>query len=97
MSCSTSSTPGHPTSLSSTSECPTHRDEGLRAIEQIRARDSAVGVLVLSHYAETGYAIRLLQCAPRAVGYLVKDRVQDTDRLFDALRRRRARSSSTLT
>jgi DNA-binding NarL/FixJ family response regulator len=66
---------------------PTHRDEGLRAIEQIRARHSAVGVLVLSHYAETGYAIRLLQCAPRAVGYLVKDRVQDTDRLFDALRR----------
>ena len=66
---------------------PTHRDEGLRAAEQIRNRHPDVGVLVLSHYAETAYAVRLLEQSTRAIGYLVKDRVQDTDRLVDALRR----------
>jgi DNA-binding NarL/FixJ family response regulator len=66
---------------------PGYRDEGLRAAERVRSRHPTVGVLVLSHYAETGYAVRLLECSSRAVGYLVKDRVQDPDRLVDALRR----------
>jgi DNA-binding NarL/FixJ family response regulator len=66
---------------------PTHRDEGLKAAEQIRTRHSGIGILVLSHYAETTYAVRLLECSRRSVGYLVKDRVQDADRLVDALRR----------
>lgn len=66
---------------------PTHRDEGLQAAEEIRARHPTVGLLVLSHYAETSYAVRLLKLSSNAVGYLVKDRVQDTDRLVDALHR----------
>jgi DNA-binding NarL/FixJ family response regulator len=66
---------------------PTHRDEGLRAAEEIRVRHPSVGLLVLSHYAETAYAVRLLELSCDAVGYLVKDRVQDADHLVAALRR----------
>jgi len=66
---------------------PDHRDEGLQAAQWIRARYPSVGLLVLSHYAETSYAVRLLDLAAGSVGYLVKDRVQDTDRLIDAVRR----------
>src|SRR5207247_321790 len=66
---------------------PTQRDEGLQAAERIRALYPEVGLLVLSHYAETSYAVRLLEMADRAVGYLVKDRVQDTERLVDAIGR----------
>jgi DNA-binding NarL/FixJ family response regulator len=42
---------------------------------------------VLSHYAETSYAVRLLELSSHAVGYLIKDRVQDADRLVEALHR----------
>lgn len=42
---------------------------------------------MLSHYAETSYAVQLLDLAAGSVGYLVKDRVQDTDRLIDAVHR----------
>ena len=66
---------------------PSYRDEGLRAASEIRARHPQVGLLVLSHYAETSYAMRLLEGGARGVGYLVKDRVQDADRLVDAIRR----------
>jgi DNA-binding NarL/FixJ family response regulator len=66
---------------------PTHRDEGLQAAKQIRESQPSVGLLVLSHYAETSYAARLLEMSSRAVGYLVKDRVQDADRLIDAIER----------
>ncbi|WP_245665968.1 response regulator transcription factor [Actinoplanes subtropicus] len=66
---------------------PSHSDEGLQAAEAIRERHPDVGLLVLSHYAETSYAIRLLQNGSRGLGYLVKDRVQDTVGLIDAIRR----------
>ncbi|OJF12784.1 response regulator transcription factor [Couchioplanes caeruleus] len=66
---------------------PGQSDEGLQAARAIRSRHPAVGLLILSHYAETSYAMRLLEYGARAVGYLVKDRVQDTDRLIDGIRR----------
>jgi DNA-binding NarL/FixJ family response regulator len=66
---------------------PDHLDEGLVAAETIRARWPQIGLLVLSHYAETGYAVRLLELPGGGVGYLVKDRVQDSARLVDAIRR----------
>ncbi len=66
---------------------PGYHDEGLRAASEIRARHPRVGLLVLSHYAETSYAMRLLKGGARGAGYLVKDRVQDADRLVDAIRR----------
>jgi DNA-binding NarL/FixJ family response regulator len=66
---------------------PGQRDEGLQAASAIRAAHPDVGLLVLSHYAETSYAMRLLECGPHGIGYLVKDRVQDTGRLIEAIRR----------
>jgi DNA-binding NarL/FixJ family response regulator len=66
---------------------PTHTTEGLAAAAAIRADFPGVGVLVLSQYVEVSYALRLLERAPGAVGYLLKDRVADLDDLTDALRR----------
>jgi len=66
---------------------PSFTDEGLVAAEQLRARFPTLGILVLSTYAEVSYAARLLSTGPRHVGYLLKDRVEDSDALLDALRR----------
>jgi DNA-binding NarL/FixJ family response regulator len=66
---------------------PTHQDEGLVAAQQIRAEHPEVAVLVLSHYIEPAYALRLLQEHPGRVGYLLKERVFDGAILIDALRR----------
>ena len=66
---------------------PTHTEEGLVAAREIRADYPAVGVLVLSHYLESVYAMRLLEEHPERVGYLLKERVSDIAVLADALRR----------
>jgi DNA-binding NarL/FixJ family response regulator len=66
---------------------PTHSDEGLVAAHEIRRSHPAVGVLVLSHYVESTYAMRLLEQHPERCGYLLKERVSDTAVLVDALRR----------
>jgi DNA-binding NarL/FixJ family response regulator len=66
---------------------PDFRDEGIRAAEQIRARHPAVGLLILTHYPEAAYAVRLLEVADRAAGYIVKDRVQNTARFVESVRR----------
>jgi DNA-binding NarL/FixJ family response regulator len=66
---------------------PTHTDEGLRAAQEIRERHPDVGVLVLSQYLESRYAMRLLESHPDGVGYLLKERVSDIAVLADALQR----------
>jgi DNA-binding NarL/FixJ family response regulator len=66
---------------------PSHTDEGLVAAAEIRRRRPDVGVLVLSHYLESRYAMRLLEDAPERVGYLLKERVSDIVILADALQR----------
>ena len=66
---------------------PTHTEEGLVAAREIRSSHPRVGVLVLSHYLESVYAMRLLQDHPERVGYLLKDRVSDIAVLADALQR----------
>ena len=66
---------------------PTHTDEGLVAAQQIRQEHPEVGVLLLSHYVEPSYALRLLEEHPERVGYLLKERVFDVAILIDALRR----------
>lgn len=66
---------------------PTFTDEGLAAAAELRAALPGMGVLVLSTYAETAYAVRLLETAPHRVGYLLKDRVDDIATLRDALDR----------
>ena len=67
---------------------PTHTDEGLRAAERIRAEHRGrVGVLVLSQYVETTFALRLVEEGAGGVGYLLKDRVADVDEFADSVRR----------
>jgi DNA-binding NarL/FixJ family response regulator len=66
---------------------PGHRDEGLVAAREIRATYPETGVLVLSHYVESTYALRLLEDQPERCGYLLKERVSDVAVLVDALRR----------
>jgi DNA-binding NarL/FixJ family response regulator len=66
---------------------PTHREEGLIAAQAIRADYPATGVLVLSHYVDSTYAMRLLEHNPERSGYLLKERVSDVAVLVDALRR----------
>jgi DNA-binding NarL/FixJ family response regulator len=66
---------------------PTHTDEGLVAAQEIRRAYPDIGVLVLSHYLESNYAMRLLEGHPDRVGYLLKERVSDVAVLADALRR----------
>jgi serine/threonine-protein kinase len=66
---------------------PTHTNEGLVAALQIRGSSPDVGVLVLSHYIETGQAMRLLEDGGGGVGYLLKDRVSDVAEFVDAVRR----------
>ena len=66
---------------------PTHTDEGLVAAKQIRAEHPRIGVLVLSQYIESNYAMRLIEDQPERVGYILKERVFDGAILIDALRR----------
>src|SRR5580692_6594785 len=66
---------------------PTFTDEGLRAALEIGVRYPDVGVVVLSQYLESGYAMRLLEHGGAGRGYLLKDRVSDLDSFADAIRR----------
>ena len=66
---------------------PTHTDEGLTAALRIRAESPSTAVLVLSHYVQPRYAMRLIETYPGGMGYLLKDRVTDSALLLDALRR----------
>lgn len=65
---------------------PTFTDEGLTAAADLRRDYPHIGILVLSTYAETTYAIRLLEIGA-GVGYLLKDRVDDATTLRDAIER----------
>jgi DNA-binding NarL/FixJ family response regulator len=66
---------------------PTQTDEGLRAAKEIREQHPNVGVLVLSQYVESGYAMELLQEDANGVGYLLKDRVSDVQEFAAAVKR----------
>ena len=66
---------------------PTHTDEGLRAAREIRAKHPRTAVLVLSQYAEPGYALELLQQNAEGIGYLLKDRINDLPEFTAAVRR----------
>lgn len=66
---------------------PTYTDEGIVAAHQIRHDHPDVGVLVLSNYIESRYAMQLLAEVPARVGYLLKERVSDLAVLTDALQR----------
>ncbi|ALV46766.1 LuxR family transcriptional regulator [Arthrobacter alpinus] len=68
---------------------PSHRDEGLKAALDVRARFPSVAILVLSQYVELSYASELLAGASNGagLGYLLKDRVARFEDFADAIRR----------
>jgi DNA-binding NarL/FixJ family response regulator len=66
---------------------PTQTDEGIAAAREIRRTQPNVGVLVLSQYLESDYAMRLLKDVPGGAGYLLKDRLADIAVLMDSLKR----------
>jgi DNA-binding NarL/FixJ family response regulator len=67
---------------------PTFTDEGLRAVEMIRAdHGSEIGVLVLSQHLDARFALGLVARADGGLGYLMKERIADVDDFVDALRR----------
>jgi DNA-binding NarL/FixJ family response regulator len=66
---------------------PSFTDEGLRAALQARREVPGLPVLVLSQYVEQLYARELLADKSGAVGYLLKDRVFDSDQFVEAVKR----------
>ena len=66
---------------------PSYTDEGLQAAHQIRARHPEVGVLLLSQYVETEFAVELVSAGAARLGYLLKDRVANVQEFTDAVRR----------
>ena len=65
---------------------PTNTDEGIQASERLRDTNPDTGVVVLSQYAEPGYALALLQKGSSGRAYLLKERVSDVGQLVGAIR-----------
>lgn len=66
---------------------PGHGTEGIQAAQQIRDRWPSVGLLLLSQYVETHYAMQLMTEFEGGVGYLLKDRVSDLESFAHDVRR----------
>jgi DNA-binding NarL/FixJ family response regulator len=66
---------------------PSFTVEGLDAARRIARMRPGTGVLVLSQYLESGYAVELLTGAASHVGYLLKDHLAEGTVLVDALTR----------
>jgi DNA-binding NarL/FixJ family response regulator len=66
---------------------PDNTDDGLRAAREIRGFQPGIGILVLSQYVDEYYALELLGDGAEGVGYLLKDRVGEVDRLVEAVQR----------
>ena len=66
---------------------PTFTDEGLRAALAARKQVPGLPILVLSQYVEQLYARELLADGTGGIGYLLKDRVFDSDQFVEAIRR----------
>jgi DNA-binding NarL/FixJ family response regulator len=66
---------------------PENADDGLRAALAIREDLPDVGILLLSQYVEDRYLGELLAGGAEGVGYLLKDRIADVERLTEAVER----------
>ncbi|HEV2923899.1 MAG TPA: response regulator transcription factor [Solirubrobacteraceae bacterium] len=66
---------------------PNNADDGLRAAQEIRATEPEIGVLVVSQYLESRYALELVGDRAEGVGYLLKHRIADLSLFTDAVRR----------
>jgi DNA-binding NarL/FixJ family response regulator len=66
---------------------PSFTDEGLRAALAARKQVPGLPILVLSQYVQQLYARELLADGTGGIGYLLKDRVFDSDQFVEAIRR----------
>jgi DNA-binding NarL/FixJ family response regulator len=66
---------------------PDFRDDGLQAAREILATRPTTAVLILSQFLEDRYVIDLLDDRPEGKGYLLKDRIADSDSFIEAVRR----------
>jgi DNA-binding NarL/FixJ family response regulator len=64
---------------------PTHTDEGIRLAAHLRVAHPAVGVVVLSQYADPGYVLALLESGSAGRAYLLKERVHDRRQVVAAI------------
>jgi DNA-binding NarL/FixJ family response regulator len=60
-------------------------DEGIRIARQVHDTHPTLGVIVLSQYADAGYALSLLEDGAAGRGYVLKDRVHDRAELIAAI------------
>jgi DNA-binding NarL/FixJ family response regulator len=65
---------------------PTGTDEGIQAAAWIRDHLPGTGVVVLSQYAQPGYAVALLERGSAGRAYLLKERIGNVDELAGAIR-----------
>jgi DNA-binding NarL/FixJ family response regulator len=65
---------------------PTNHDEGIQAARRLREERPEIGVVLLSQYAEPGYAVALLEGGAARRAYLLKERIIEVDELLRAIR-----------
>jgi DNA-binding NarL/FixJ family response regulator len=66
---------------------PPEPDGGLVTAERLRAAHPGLGLLFLSHYAESHYLMRILEIGTERIGYRLKEKVGSVDVLTDTLTR----------
>lgn len=66
---------------------PPEPDGGLVTAERLRALHPDMGLLFLSHYAESHYLMRILEIGTESVGYRLKEKVGSVEVLSDTLGR----------
>lgn len=64
---------------------PTDTDEGIRVAAHLRVAHPAIGVVVLSQYADPEYVLQLFESGSDRRAYLLKERVHDREQLVAAI------------
>ena len=64
---------------------PTGTDEGIQIAIRLRQLHPEIGVVILSHYSEPSYALKLLATGSDGRAYLLKERVRDRAQLVSAI------------
>lgn len=65
---------------------PDHEDEGIQAARLLRERHPDIGVVVVSQFTDPAFALAVFEDGTRGRAYLLKDRIDDLDRLLAAIR-----------
>jgi DNA-binding NarL/FixJ family response regulator len=74
---------------------PTHTDEGIRAANALRESDPEIGVVVISQYISSHYALKLFEHGSDGRAYLLTEHVRHRNQLMEAIRKVAAGGSVT--